>query len=209
MPQMSAFTRMRWAVAVAEGHANSQKQVEMPQRWLSALACQEFIPIERKCRRRPKFWTVIPFDWSLTGSGATLQTDTSELNEAHLSLVVAYWVDQWDASDRAAMRASEHDPADQPKVEAYTLLYSIVVWNRVLASAQGNLAIMGGALGIRRDGLKFRAKEPTLKRIVGGDCAADSATGVGHQRGPRVDAAEQDLRRIGQIGTWGSPASDS
>ena len=109
------------------------KQVEIPLHWLSELACQEFIPIERKCRRRPTFCTVITFDGSLTGGGATLQTGISDLNEAHLSLVVAFWADQWDASDRAAMRASEHDPADQPKVEAYTLLYSIVVWTRVLA----------------------------------------------------------------------------
>ena len=59
MQHMSAFTRILWvAAASSSGSVVARRQVTTPLRWFSLLAQHEFSPIERRCRRRPQFWTV-------------------------------------------------------------------------------------------------------------------------------------------------------
>ena len=139
----------------------------MPLAWLTAFAFQEFASLERRCRRRRSYWTVITFDGSLSGGGATLQVGVGNLKDHEAAPIVAYWHDEWDTEDRKAVRAGLKDPADQAKFEAYTLLQSIIAWRPLLASTHGSLAIVGDALGVLHDVVKFRAREPILNEIIG------------------------------------------
>ena len=95
-----------------------------------------------------------------------LQVLAEHLHESHGSPVLAYWSEPWNETDRKLLRV-RRESADQAKYEAYALLHSVLAWRDMLATAQGSLAIIGGALGILHDLVKFRARDPVLNEVVG------------------------------------------
>ena len=52
-------------------------------------------------------------------------------------------------------------------MEAYTLLASFWAWRKLLAEANGGLAIVGDALGVVYDALKLRSADSQLNAIMG------------------------------------------
>ena len=167
MPQLNAFTRMLWAAVYSGSEfVIARRQVELPLRWLAALADENFGPLERRCRRRATHHVLITFDGSLTGGGATLQAGIEEFSHAHTRPFVSYWAANWTEQDLERLQVKKGDPAGQARLEAFTLLISVFLWQRILREAQGTFAVMGDALGVLHDARKFRAKDRVLNEVM-------------------------------------------
>ena len=171
MPQLKPFTAMLWAAMYSTKeqtvHAN---QVRLPIHWLLTFANANFLKIERRVRKPAAYSTVLTFDGSLSGGGATLQVGVPSLENADEHPIVAYWHDEWGATDRARLQVVSGESAGQARLEAYTLHLSLHIWRQILAESEGKLVIIGDALGILHDALKLRAKDTVLNSLL-----ADSA----------------------------------
>ena len=167
MPQMSAFTSMLWA-AINSGPNDtvSVGQLRRALTWISTLCGYSFKAVERRCRPRATYFSLITFDGSLTGGGATLQVGLTKLEEAESAPIVSYWHDRWSESEFQLLDVVPGDPGGQAKLEAYTLLGSLATWKSTLADSQGTLSVLGDALGVLYDVTKLRAKEPVLNAIA-------------------------------------------
>ena len=124
-------------------------------------------PIERHCRPRPKYFSLITFDGSLTGGGATLQIGLHDLSEAEHRPIVAYWHGQWSDDELQMLQVTRGSPSGQARLEAYTLLVALTTWREVLATTQGTLAVLGDALGVLYDVMKLRARDSVLNSVAG------------------------------------------
>ena len=123
--------------------------------------------MQRHCRQRAEYLTVITFDGSLTGGGATLQCGVPSLEAACSSKILAYKGTQWSDADLELLKVKRGDPQGQARVEAYTLLIAIRSWTQILMDSQGSLAIRGDALGVLYDGLRVRARESIPDDLAG------------------------------------------
>ena len=167
MPQLSAFTRMLWAANHSvDDFTVSLNQVRLPLQWFESFADLAFGPMERRCRRRAPHSVLITFDGSLTGGGATLQAGVTQYNTAHQQPYVAYWHDEWTSAELELLQVIRDDPAGQARLEAWTMLCSIVVWKDILRKADGGLAVMGDALGVLHGAQKFKSNDAVLNLIM-------------------------------------------
>ena len=167
MPQMSAFTSMLWAaINCGPSDTVSVGQLRRALLWISTLCGYSFKAVERRCRPRATYFSLITFDGSLTGGGATLQVGLTKLEEAESAPIVSYWHDRWSESEFQLLDVVPGDPGGQAKLEAYTLLGSLATWKSTLADSQGTLSVLGDALGVLYDVTKLRAKEPVLNAIA-------------------------------------------
>ena len=152
MPQMTAFSTMLWAAANCGSAATvSFDQVKRPLRWLVTLCSQNMVSVERHCRLRPDFFTLITFDGSFTGGGATLQVGLTRLEEASWRPIVSFWHGRWTDDELKLLQVDRNSPSGQARLEAYTLLIALTTWREVLARSQGTVAVLGDALGILYD----------------------------------------------------------
>ena len=109
--------------------------------------------------------TIITFDGSLSGGGATLQVGVASKVEAGSKPIVAYWADQWTADDLELVSVVLGDSAGQARLEALTLLIRVATWRPLLAASQGTLTFIGDAPGVLHDALRFDAREPILNGL--------------------------------------------
>ena len=72
-------------------------------------------------------FTLVTFDASLSGGGATLQAGLRALEEAATRLVVSYWHATWSDEDLATVRAKKGEASGQAVHEAYALLISVAM----------------------------------------------------------------------------------
>ena len=123
-------------------------------------------PVQRRCRIRAPYFTLVTFDGSLTGGGATLQVGLQGIKEAAVKPVVAYWHKRWSERDRQLMQVKPGDPGGQARCEAFALLHALTVWRKTLGSTQGKLAVLGDALGVLYDVLRLKARDPVLNAMA-------------------------------------------
>ena len=167
MPRMCAFTNMLWAaINSGSGDLVSVSQLRRALLWISTLCGNNLKAVERHCRPRASYFSLITFDGSLTGGGATLQVGLTNLKDAEHVPVVSYWHDRWTAEGFQLLGVEPGDPGGQARLEAYTLLGALATWQSTLAETQGTLAALGDALGILYDVTKIKAKEPVLNAIA-------------------------------------------
>ena len=79
----------------------------------------------------------------------------------------SHWADRWTLADRALVKIKPDDPAGQARLEALALLVSLATWQPILAASEGSLTIIGDALGVLHDAIKFKGREPTPNPIMG------------------------------------------
>ena len=94
----------------------------MPLRWPAALLDQEIGLLEHICGRCANHYTLTTFDGPLTGGGATLQAGVHQFNRAHRRPYIACWAATWTDEDLARVQVAGGDPAEQARLEAFTLL---------------------------------------------------------------------------------------
>ena len=87
-----------------------------------------------------------------------MQAGIRDFSSAHEQPYIAYWGGEWTKEDLRRVQVDAGDPAGQGRLEAYTLLHSVYLWRKIIKNAQGSLAVMGDALGVLHDAMKFRAK---------------------------------------------------
>ena len=125
------------------------------------------MPILNHHRTPSEYFTLVTFDASLSGGGATLQAGLRSLKDAATGPVVSYWYSTWSDEDLAIVHCKKGEPSGQAILEAYALLISITTWVKILAQAQGALHIRGDALGVLHSMLRFKAKDAVLNAIAG------------------------------------------
>ena len=167
LPQITVYTARLWAATTTKQDYINHHQVITPVKWLRALCGQELRPI--LCHSRPPtgYFSLITFDASLSGGGATFQSGLRNLTEAASKPIVSYWQANWTDEDLATVQATKGAAADQAKLEAYALLVSVATWAKILNKAQGALHIRGDALGVLQGMLKFKARDPVLNAMAG------------------------------------------
>ena len=168
MPQMAPFSRMLWAAASSTTATHVHvKQVWVPLRWLMALAAQEMAAVERRCTRREIFYTVVAFDGSLTGGGATLQVGVYNIKRAAQSPYIEWMATHWSDEDLRAVDVTRGEPSGQARLEALTLTHAVRQWRHAIAASEGRLLFLGDAYGVLQDAVKFRAKDRILNELMG------------------------------------------
>ena len=110
------------------------------------------------CRQPANYFSLITFDASLTGAGATLQSGLKTVEEAAIKPIISYWHAHWSDRDLATVKATRGEARGQAVLEAYALLLSVSTWAKILEQAQGALHIRGNALGVLQNMLRFKAK---------------------------------------------------
>ena len=89
MPQVAAYTAMLWAAAAsARNNRVANTQIWLPITWLQAFCQQNLESLERHCRLCAPYLTLITFDGSLMGGGATLQVGIRSRTEADSHSIV-------------------------------------------------------------------------------------------------------------------------
>ena len=167
LPQMTVFTARLWAATSTEQEYITKHQIDTSVKWLRALCGQSMVPIQNHCRTPTGYFSLVTFDASLSGGGATLHAGLRALEEAATKPIVSYWHATWSDDDLATVRAKKGESSGQAVLEAYALLISVATWAKVLEQAQGALHIRGDALGVLHSLLRFKAKEPVLNAIAG------------------------------------------
>ena len=74
----------------------------------------------------------------------------------------AYLAVSWDKQDELNAAASIGSSAGQARWEFYMMLVAICTWQRVVFKSRGVLRIMGDALGIMHNAIKFNSKDPVI-----------------------------------------------
>ena len=167
LPQITVYTARLWAAIATKQELINLHQIHTPVKWLRAIAGQEMKPVICHCRPPTNYFSLITFDASLTGAGATLQSGLRTIDEAASKPIVSYWHSIWSVQDLATVKVTKGEPSGQAALEAYALLISVATWAKVLEQAQGALHIRGDALGILQSMLRFKAKDPILNAIAG------------------------------------------
>ena len=167
-PQLNPFTRMLWAALSAQPEQSwiFTKQVVTPLRWLLSFTKSVQGPLVRRFRPRSQTVTIITFDGSPVGGGATIQLAVPLRGDRCRHPIAFYWATVWTAADEKLLRANIGDAGSQAKWEAFSLLLAVATWLPILSAAESQLAFCGDALGVLADALRFRAKEPVLNKIM-------------------------------------------
>ena len=119
LPQLTAYSAMLWAAVACAKHGRvDAAHVRRPLAWLLQFCRDGFRRVERHCRREADYYTVITFDGSFTGGGATLQCGVPTLEAARTMKVIAYFHVQWDDDDLKLLQVRRGDPQGQARVEA-------------------------------------------------------------------------------------------
>jgi hypothetical protein len=167
-PQLNPFLRMVWAALTANADSSTVyvKQVKMPLSWLLAFTKSVQGPLQRNFRPRATTMTIITFDGSPFGGGATIQIALPIRADRSRSPVSFYWRSRWTHAGEKLLAAQIGEAASQAKWEAFALLLAVIAWLPILSVMESQLVFCGDALGILADALKLRAKEPVLNRIM-------------------------------------------
>ncbi len=82
LPQLNPFCRMIWAALKSDSHPGGvhQQQVALPLRWLQRFSANNMENVMRRCRLVPRYFTLLCFDGSPTGGGATLSIAATSRN---------------------------------------------------------------------------------------------------------------------------------
>ena len=80
---------------------------------------------------------------------------------------MAYWNTQWTDADVSLLQVVRGEPAGQARLEAFTLLVALATWRVTFTEAQGNLAVLGDALGVLHDVVKLKARDRILNAVAG------------------------------------------
>ena len=107
------------------------------------------------------------FDGSPTGGGAILQYGLTDISCRGEFPIAFYWRTTWTEQDANLLDAKIGDCASQAKWEAYTLLLACIKGLPVLTRCNSTVHLVGDALGVLCDALKFRARDPVLNRLLG------------------------------------------
>ena len=149
------------------GHPCAHEQVWVPLRWLTALAAQEMSAVERRCTRREISYTVVTFDGSLTGGGATLQVGVYNIKCAAQAPYVEWMSTRWADEDLQAIDVARGEPSGQARLEALTLTHAVRQWRHAVAASEGRLLFLGDAYGVLQDAVEFRAEDRALNELMG------------------------------------------
>ena len=138
----------------------------MPLRWLHSFTdeCKE--PLQRRFMPRSQLTTLITFDGSPTGGGATIQLALPSLERRTMHPISFHWSVKWSPEDETLLEAHIGDCASQARWEAYALLKAVRVWRPILRVSDSQLAFCGDALGVLHDAVSFKARDPMLNRIM-------------------------------------------
>ncbi len=168
LPQMNPFTRMIWAALTAQhdAHMVYARQIQVPLRWIKALANVDMGPIERRCARPASYYTILTFDASPTGGGAILQLGVEALERRHEAPIATYWCRTWTDADARLLGTTIGSASGQALWEAYAMLRAAITWFPLLSASEGKLAVCGDALGVLHDAVRFRARDPMLNLIT-------------------------------------------
>ena len=178
MPQLKPFATMIWAALQCSSTPTLLgSQIRTPLKWFKALAQAQFGPLARRCRDRAPYFTVIRFDGSLTGGGATLHCGVRDLKNITDNPPVTHWHGIWSDSELQQLQVKRGDPAGQARLEGLAMYLSFVLWRKIIAEAHGRLAVVGDALGVLHDALEFRAKDAVLNELMGDVALAIAPTG--------------------------------
>ena len=158
LPQMTVYTARLWAATATNQEFINLHQIHVPVKWIRAIAGQEMKPVMCHCRPPANYFSLITFDASLTGAGATLQSGLRTVEEAAIKPIISYLHANWSDRDLATVKATRGEASGQAALEAYALLLSVSTWARILEQAQGALHIRGDALGVLQNMLRFKAK---------------------------------------------------
>ncbi len=154
---------MIWAALKSDSHPTGvhQRQVALPLRWLQRFSASNLDHIMRRCRSVPDYFTLLCFDGSPTGGGATLSiAATSRKAPPTFALQL-----KWTASDAERAKAVIGEAASQHLWEAMALLEALRAWESVWSTSGANIVVVGDAQGVLQDAIRLRAKEPRLNRI--------------------------------------------
>ena len=64
------------------------------------------------------------------------------------------------------MQVEPGDPGGQARCEAFALLHALTAWRKILGSTQGELAVLGDALGVLYDVMRLKARDPVLNAMA-------------------------------------------
>ena len=168
LPQIAVFTAMLWAaLAAANANVVERRHVRRQLKWLQRLCAEKLQSVERHIRDQPSFHTVVTFDGSLTGCGATIQFGVQSLHDIAQTPILTYFSLRWTVADLALVKLKQGDPAGQARLEALALLTALNTWAKLIADARGKLVVRGDALGVLFDVLRFRARDAVLKDLAG------------------------------------------
>ena len=167
-PQLSPFTRMLWAALStrAEHEQVFLKQIQLPLNWILAFTKALNGPLVRFYRPRSETVTIISFDGSPSGGGATIQLAVPVRADRTKFPITFYWSTHWKHDDERLISAKIGAAASQAKWEAYSLLLAVMIWRPILKATESQLAFCGDALGVLIDAMKFRAREPILNKMM-------------------------------------------
>ena len=168
MPQLKPLATMIWAALKCTASSTVRVQhVQGAVQWLNAFARDDFGPVERRCKRGTGHYMTITFGGTLTGGGATLRAGVTNVKEANKHPLITYWHGKWSDTELRVLQVVRGEPSGQARLEAYTLLVSFWCWRKLLAEANGGLAIVGDALGVVYDALKLRSSDRILNAVMG------------------------------------------
>jgi hypothetical protein len=106
------------------------------------------------------------FDASPTGGGALLWVlqASQEISPESIKAITpwAYLAVQWDEQDEQVASATIGDCSSQARWEFYMLLLAIVTWQPVIFRSKGTLRIIGDALGIMHNAVRFKSKDAVI-----------------------------------------------
>ena len=96
-----------------------------------------------------------------------MQVGPKDLSEAEHKPIVAHWYAEWRDDDLRRRAITRGEPGGQARLVAYTLLIVIPTVRGILASSQGQMAVLGDAVGILCDVLRLRARGHILDNVSG------------------------------------------
>jgi len=114
----------------------------------------------------PGTFPIVMFDASTTGGGALLWVVPANRDikpeEVKALKPWAYLAITWDHIDEDVASATIASCASQARWEFYMLLISILTWQGVLFRSKGTLRVIGDALGILHNAVKFKSKDAVI-----------------------------------------------
>ena len=124
-------------------------------------------PLIRHFRPRAETVTILTFDGSPSGGGATVQLAV-QLRADRVKAPISFcWATRWPHDDENLAGASVEAARSQAKKwEAYSLLLAVKTWLPISQVCESQLALCGDALGVLADAMQFRACEPVLIKMM-------------------------------------------